>query len=175
MATQPHTPAGREGDAGGRAVAALLVIALAGSGMAAGAADLVVIGAVEDVALPAAGVTLPARVDTGAAKSSLAARELSVKDRVAQFRLPEEYGTMLLRMRVVSWVNVHSNLGTERRPVVEMDLCVGSKRLHTRVNLDDRAGLKFPLLIGRNTLEGNFLVDVQRQHTAPPHCPAQRP
>ncbi|GAB4173890.1 MAG: RimK/LysX family protein [Rhodocyclaceae bacterium] len=172
MAT--HASVGRRGLAASHGLAAAL-FAIAACGAAQGAPELTVIGAVEEVALMPEGIVVPARIDTGAAKSSLAARNLEIRDRVASFRLPEGYGGAVLRLRVVSWARVRSNLGTERRPVVEVDLCIASRRLRTRVNLDDREGLQYPMLLGRNTLEGNFLVDVQRSGTQPPHCVQERP
>lgn len=48
-----------------------------------------VIGAVEEVVLFPWGVKLPARVDTGSGLSSLDVRDLTVKKKVAQFRLPK--------------------------------------------------------------------------------------
>lgn len=148
----------------------LMLLALVTTGAARAATELVIIGEVEEVQLLPVGVVLPARIDTGAAETSLAARELKVKRRVATFRLPPEYDGALLSFPLRHWVRVRSNLGLERRPVVEMQLCVGSKRIRTLVNLDDRQGLHFPLLIGRDTLGGNFLVDVQRSRTQAPHC-----
>ena len=56
-------------------------------------------------------------------------------------------------------------------PVVELELCIGSKRIRSKVNLTDRSMVKYPLILGRNFLRGNFIVDVKRQRTAPPSCP----
>src|SRR3990172_6834104 len=75
------------------------------------------IGAVEEVALPAVRLTLRARVDTGAALSSVGARG----------------------------------------------------RLEVR--LTARSRLEHPVLLGRNLLEGRFVVDVARRYTSPPACP----
>ena len=50
------------------------------------AADRVTIGLVEEVILLPWGVKMPARIDTGAATSSLDVRDLTVKKKVAEFR-----------------------------------------------------------------------------------------
>ena len=55
------------------------------------AGEKITIGDVEDVVLMPWGVRLPARIDTGAATSSLDARDLKVKDSVAVFKLPKKY------------------------------------------------------------------------------------
>ena len=146
----------------------ILPIVLLGA-TGAGAAQ-VTIGAVEEVVLMPWRAKLPARIDTGAAKSSLAARNLRIRGNVAEFRLPSKYGGLRMRLPVIEWRHIRTNVGVERRPVVEMDLCLAHMRLRTKVNLDDRIGLHYPFLVGRNTLEGNFLVDVKRSHTAPPIC-----
>jgi len=129
------------------------------------------IGTVEDVVLLPWQIKLPARIDTGAAKSVLAAQGLKVKGDVAEFRLPEKYGGALLRLPVVDWRHLRTRDGLGRRPVVEMEICLGPKRLRTQVALDDRTGLKYPFLVGRNSLKGNFIVDVKRKGITQPACP----
>src|SRR5512138_3805635 len=104
----------------------------------------VTIGTVEDVVLLPQEVRIPARIDTGAAKSVLDARSLRVMGDRAEFRLPERYGGVFFRLPVVEWRHVRTREGLERRPIVEMEICLGPKRLSTRVALDDRMGLKYP-------------------------------
>jgi len=135
------------------------------------AGDKVTIGLVEDVILLPWGVKLPARIDTGAATSSLDARELTIKDNIAEFRLPEKYGGLQLRLPIVDWKTVRSAEARKRRPIVEVELCVGPKHVRVRVNLTDRSRVKYPLLLGRNVLKENFVVDCMRSRCAPPTCP----
>jgi len=135
------------------------------------AGDKVTIGLVEDVILLPWGVKLPARIDTGAATSSLDARELTIKDNTAEFRLPEKYGGLQLRLPIVDWKTVRSAEARKRRPIVEVELCVGPKHVRVRVNLTDRSRVKYPLLLGRNVLKENFVVDCMRSRCAPPTCP----
>ena len=66
----------------------LLILPLLPIGEAS-AGEKMTIGEVEEVVLMPWGVRLPARIDTGAATSSLDARELIVKDKMAEFRLPK--------------------------------------------------------------------------------------
>jgi hypothetical protein len=148
----------------------LSVVFLLASGVV-NAEEKITIGAVEDVILLPWGVKLPARIDTGAAKSSLDARELKVRDKVAEFKLPQKYGGLQLRLPIVEWRHVRSPDGRERRPVVELEICLGSRRIRTQVNLTDRSMVKYPLILGRNFLREEFVVDVKRRKTAPPSCP----
>jgi hypothetical protein len=148
----------------------LSVVFLLASGVV-NAEEKITIGTVEDVILLPWGVKLPARIDTGAAKSSLDARELKVRDNVVEFKLPPKYGGLQLRLPIIEWRHVRSPDGRERRPVVELGICLGSRRIRTQVNLTDRSMVKYPLILGRNFLREEFVVDVKRRKTAPPRCP----
>jgi len=131
----------------------------------------ITIGAVEDIILLPWGVRLPARIDTGAAKSSLDARELRVHGDMVEFKLPQKYGSLQLRLPVIEWRHIRTPEARERRPVVELEICLGSKRIRAKVNLTDRSMVKYPLILGRNFLKEDYLVDVKRRRTAPPSCP----
>jgi hypothetical protein len=134
------------------------------------AEEKLAIGLVEDVILLPWGVRLPARIDTGAASSSLDARELKVENNVADFKLPDPYGGLKLRLPVVGWKTIRTSESRERRPVVEMEICLGPKPLRIKVNLNDRSMVKYPLIIGRNALKKNFLVDCMKSNCLPPTC-----
>jgi len=145
-----------------------LFLLVAGKG---NAGEMLTIGEVEDVVLMPWGVRLPARIDTGAAKTSLDARELKVKNNMAEFKLPKKYGGMQLRLPVVEWLDIRSADFKEKRPVVEITFCLGPKLIHTLVTLNDRSTVRYPLIIGRNTLKDNFIIDCTHSHCLPPSCP----
>ncbi len=150
---------------------AFLLLGLFSSAMAAGAEERITIGEVEEIVLLPWGLKLPARIDTGAATSSLDARDLKVKENIAEFRLAPKYGDLLLRLPVVDWKHIRSSEARERRPVVEMELCFGPKRIRARVNLNDRSTVKYPLIIGRNILREDFIVDCKQSHCLKSACP----
>jgi len=135
------------------------------------AGEKITIGEVEDVLLLPWRVRLPARIDTGAARSSLDARELRIKKNMAEFKLPEKYGGKLLRLPVIDWLHIRSADFSERRPVVEVTLCIGPKLIRTQVTLNDRSTVKYPLIVGRNTLKDHFVVDCMQSNCLPPSCP----
>jgi len=139
------------------------------------AGDKITIGEVEEVILMPWGVRLPARIDTGADTSSLDARELKVKNNIAEFKLPKQYGALELQLPVKAWQNVRSADFKEKRPVVEITFCMGPKLLHIRVNLNDRSTVKYPLILGRNALKDHFVVDCDQTHCLPPSCPEAKP
>jgi hypothetical protein len=134
------------------------------------AGEKITVGEVEEVILLPWRVKLPARIDTGAATSSLDARDLKVKNNIAEFKLPKKYGGLQLRLPVVGWLDVRSADFKEKRPVVEIMFCLGPKLIHTQVNLNDRSTVRYPLIIGRNVLKDNFVVDCMHSHCLPPSC-----
>jgi hypothetical protein len=142
---------------------------LLGPGMAR-AEEKVTIGAVEEVILLPWRVKLPARIDTGAAKSSLDAQELRVHEDTVEFRLPRKYGGLRMRLPIVEWRHVRTSEGLDRRPIVELEICFGSNRIRTPVNLADRSMVRYPLILGRSFLKENFVVDVKQRRTTRPNC-----
>jgi hypothetical protein len=129
-----------------------------------------VIGAVEEVVLFPWGVKLPARIDTGTDLSSLDVRDLTIKKKVAQFKLPEKYGNTLISLPVIRYSNVRSADSRERRPVVEIELCLGSRRMRVQANLTDRSHLEYRLIVGRNVLRQGFIVDCCQERILSPKC-----
>ena len=133
----------------------------------------ITIGAIEDVVLLPWGVTLMARVDTGATTTALDAREikeLPAKKEI-EFRLPEQCGGQLVRRRLRGWRQVTSSDGTsERRPVVNMEFQIGDRQFNAQVTLADRSRMKFPMLLGRNTLGNRYVVDVARTNLLSPQA-----
>ncbi len=147
---------------------ALIILLLPAKG---DAGEKISIGEVEDVILMPWGMKLPARIDTGAATSSLDARDLKVKDGVAEFKLPKQFGNLQLHLPVTRWRSIRSADFKEKRPVVEITFCLGAKLLHTEVNLNDRSTVKYPLILGRNVLKDHFVVDCGRSNCLTPSCP----
>jgi hypothetical protein len=121
-----------------------------------------------------------ARIDTGAGLTSIDARGLKVEPSAdggperATFRLRgQKKATPPITADVLEWVEIKGK-GTKRmirRPVIAMQLCIGNRWLDARVNLADRSGFLYPLLIGRDTLiAGNFLVDPAALYLEPARC-----
>jgi len=134
-------------------------------------AEKITIGEVEDIVLLKWGVKYSARIDTGATSSSLDARKIKIKNDIVNFVLR---GGKPLKVPLLEYRRVRTSVGKERRPVVLLDICLGSLHLLTQVTLTDRSHLKYALLIGRRVLKGNFVVDVSRRQTTRPSCPELR-
>lgn len=141
--------------------------------------DKQVVGSVETVHLSPPGITLTARIDTGAEVSSLDAREVTEFKRDGntwvRFRIMNAEGepSEEIERRVVRHVRIlqSSNEDSERRPVVRLRVAIGAHAQVAEFTLTDREHLTYPVLIGRNVLKDVMVVDVSRSHIAPPPKP----
>jgi hypothetical protein len=130
-----------------------------------------VIGATADVIEPESGFVLKARVDTGASISSLHCKDIQVEDSAhdpaensgkrVRFLVEgpngEEYW---LDATILGYTSVRSALGTLSRYRVRMKLTCRGITKEALVSLNDRSDLKYPLLLGRDFLEDDFVVDI---------------
>jgi hypothetical protein len=147
----------------------VMIPILVSDGMAQKKEELT-IGRIERVILLPWGIEVPARIDTGATVSSLDAREMRVQGETVRFMLPEKFGGAKLELPILSWHSIRSPHGRQKRPVVEITLCVGPRRIRAKVNLTDRSMVRYPLILGRNLLREGFVVDVKRARILPPKC-----
>lgn len=166
------------------AMAAVLLSTSLSSGAATKASpadeEALIIGRVEYVVMQDVGIKLKARIDTGAGVSSLDAKVLQIKpatggsgERVV-FEIRDDAGkAKSIERKIVEWAEIKGKgtSKTSRRPVVILDFCLGGKRLEGRINLADRSGFIYPVLIGRNILKtGNFLIDPSKTFMRQPGC-----
>ena len=123
----------------------------------------VVIGAVETLRVRDADLAFRARIDTGAEASSIHATGVLVEGTDVSFTLENELGDRrALRMRLVDEANVRTAQGNDVRPRVALTLTLGDIEKRVLVSLRDRAGMEHRLLVGRDFLAGDFVVDVSR-------------
>jgi hypothetical protein len=132
----------------------------------------ITLGEVEDVLLVPWSIVLPARIDTGATLSALDARDMQVRNNHADFKLGKEYGGLRLRLPVMGWREVRTAVGSEKRPVVEVGICLGPRLIRTLATLSDRSQMGYPFLVGRSVLNDSFIVDTSRSRAVQPTCPA---
>ena len=130
---------------------------------------LPIIGEVEHVVIQPQGIVLEARIDTGAKTSSLGVEKLdeferdgkpwvrfNIKNRqrgdAVQFTLP------VVR---ISKIKRHGG-EAQRRPVVMLQVMLGSIDQIREFTLTDRSGFEYPMLLGRNYLLDAAIVDVSK-------------
>jgi hypothetical protein len=98
---------------------------------------------------------LAAKIDTGARTSALHADEISVRGRRVRFVINgKAYAAPLTGFRRVK----SSNGISEMRPVIRMTVQLGAVIMKTEVSLTDRTDMDVPMLLGRNSIKGLFVV-----------------
>jgi hypothetical protein len=135
------------------------------------AGEMTHIGAVEDVAVMPFGTRVTARVDTGATTSSLDVTEYRIEGDHVDFTVASRCGNHKMRRPLLYVKTVRSAQGSNKRPVVMLDICVGSRVVSTKVTLNNRSRMVYPFLIGRSLLNEKYIVDVSRANILPPTCP----
>lgn len=111
---------------------------------------------------------VPAKIDTGADSSSIWVSNVRVdKGGVLKFSLFGEgspfYNGKTIKREKYKVAMVRSASGHEQiRYRTKLTLRLGDKKIRASFNLSDRSRNKFPVLIGRRTLSGKFIVDVSK-------------
>lgn len=124
-----------------------------------------VIGRAEKINFPVLGFTTHARIDTGAKTSSIWALSAEeVKDGLmAVFPVPDSDDTVMHVFPHYTKVIVSSSMGHEQlRYKVKMSAKIRKRRIFATFTLSDRSTQVYPVLIGRATLNGKFVVDVAK-------------
>jgi hypothetical protein len=136
-----------------------------------------VIGWVERVSVAGNTLVMDAKVDTGADYSSVHADDIRhfVREdrRWIEFALRGRDGsTEILQRPLLRTSRIKTKPpGLEERPVVMLEICVGGSKRLAQVNLAQRRHFKYPLLLGRDFLGADYLVDPDSQHLLDPRCP----
>ena len=98
---------------------------------------------------------LIAKIDTGARTAALHADDIAVSGRRVTFRLGSRWHELPLKgQRRVK----NSSGGAETRAVIETEIKIGAYRFAAEISLTDRTDMGVPMLIGRATIRGRFLV-----------------
>lgn len=130
------------------------------------------IGAVETVKVQ--GIEYLARIDTGADTTSINAYNITVEGEAPnltsnigkqlRFTTANEKGEIqFIKTPIVKINNVHTALGSESRYVVLLAIVWDNQVKTVEVNLRDRSKMQFALLLGRNWLKNDFIVDVSSE------------
>lgn len=140
--------------------------------------DKILVGELERIWVDPPGMTMVARIDTGAQSSSLTAENIVEFERDGddwvRFDVVIEDRSTTLEREVVRYVRVVQQADPEgtRRPVVSMRLLLGNVQDSFEFTLADRSHLDYQSILGRNFLTDLALVDVGRQFVQPAFEPA---
>jgi hypothetical protein len=111
---------------------------------------------------------VPAKIDTGADSSSIWASSISIdKGGTLHFTLfdkgSEFYNGEVISRKDYKVAQVASSTGhVQIRYRTHLTIRLGGKKIRVLFNLSDRSKNQFPILVGRRTIVGKFLVDVSR-------------
>lgn len=109
---------------------------------------------------------VPAKIDTGAEASSIWASKIRVEeDGTLKFALfgPSSpfYNGKIIKRKDYKVMVVRSAMGQEQlRYRVHLPIKISGRKVNVLFSLSDRSRNSFPILIGRRTLQGKFIVDV---------------
>lgn len=129
------------------------------------------IGPVTTITEVSSGLPFPARVDTGATTCSIHYEELEIEDaaenpadnvgkRVRVLIQNPDGKKEWVSTKIVEHVTVRTSTDDEQRYKVPLKLRWQDVEKKVMVTLKDRGKMKYPLLLGRNFLRGDFVVDV---------------
>jgi hypothetical protein len=155
------------------------LILLALSAASFNAAGMEIVGWVEKAILYEGdqSIVMRAKNDSGAKTSSLHCQCFNIFERNGQrwvrftvINFKDE--AIVLERKVHRFVTIKRHAGEEyqERPVIKLGICLGNTYKETEVNLIDRTGLNYQLLIGRQFLENGILVDSSARYTREPDC-----
>ena len=118
------------------------------------------IGWREDVSLPEfGGGVLVAKIDTGARNAALHAEDILIKGKRVSFALDLGAKRHKLEAPLAGVKRVKSSNGySELRPIVEIMIQIGNHRFLVETTLTDRTDMGVPMLLGRNSIKGKFVV-----------------
>ncbi len=114
---------------------------------------------------------IPAKIDTGADSSSIWASHIHVdQNNILTFQLFDKkspfYTGETIERKEFKAVVVRSASGEEQiRYRTNLQLTIGGRKINAMFTLANRGNNNFPVLIGRRTLSGKFLIDVSKNHS----------
>ena len=135
-----------------------------------------VIGRLENVKINNSDLMFSSKIDTGAKSSSLNAKNIHLikKDDAiwVKFDVTNRNGQSASFEKPLKRIVKIKRKGasTQQRPVILLDICLGTTLKKVEVNLVDRSNFNYQMLIGRSFLRGSFIVDVDMTHTSEPRC-----
>jgi len=139
--------------------------------------DKTILGQTEWVYISAAKSNYRARIDTGAATSSINAADIERFERDGQrwvrFNLSHDNSKkkQFVEAKIVRIVRIaqSTNLedGAERRFVVKLHVRIGDMSNQTEFTLSDRSHMEYDVLIGRTFMQDVALVDVSKEYLHP--------
>jgi len=139
--------------------------------------DKSIVGELEHIQIEEIDIDFIARIDTGAAMTSMHAKNINVVgiekehddirkhlgEKVSFTAINEKGEEASYEADIVKIVKIRNSIGVERRFIVNLTLNWNGEKKMVNVNLRDREELDYKLLIGRNWLIGDYIVDIDKK------------
>lgn len=135
------------------------------------------VGYIESVKIYPGALEIKAKVDSGATNSSLncACTKFFAKNgqqwvrfSIRNFR--DE--SIVLEKQIVRYTGIKRHFGdVQKRPVINLGICMGGVYREVEVNLVDRTGYDYQMLIGRSFMLNDFLISPGEENLTRPGCP----
>lgn len=140
-----------------------------------------VLGWIETIYLFPSQEKVNSKLDTGARTSSIYATDIQTHHNGGElwvkFKLPAKGGDGGIHFDkpVVreTYIKKHA-LNSKHRYVVELNFCINGRTHTAEFTLADRGNFQYRVLIGRNVLRGNYLVDSAKTFIAKKTCPQSK-
>jgi glutathione synthase/RimK-type ligase-like ATP-grasp enzyme len=129
------------------------------------------IGSTTVINFPKLGIKkVPAKVDTGADSSSIWASNIAENNGKLSFTLFAQtspfYNGKKIETRDYQIISIKNSFGiTEYRYKVRIPISIEGRSVNVKFTLANRASNRFPILIGKRTIHGKFVVDVSKAKT----------
>ncbi len=109
----------------------------------------IIVGLVEPVKIigPKKEIEVMAKFDTGSERTSINKQIISG-----------------LGVNPVGKTTTFSVHGKSLRPLVDIKLKIKGKKLNIKANVSDRSSRRYKVLIGRDAIFSNFIIDISRSH-----------
>jgi hypothetical protein len=136
--------------------------------------SMIVIGTAEKVYIPSSDILLKAKIDTGATTTSIHALNIKEFERDGnkwiKFDLQDKDGNLINKNLPLHRIVKIKRHGTknQKRYVVQMKINLANISQLVEVSLTNRSKFTYPVLIGKNYLNGLFLVDVSKKYITKP-------
>ena len=130
-----------------------------------------IVGGVETLYIPPFEVSFQARMDTGAETSSIDAKNIRHFERDGEkwvsFDITNRKNnqTHHFERPVVRKTSIIRTGNEEKRYVVNFDIKMGEEIIGAEFTLNDRSKFEYQVLIGRNIINGRYLIDSSTENT----------
>ena len=130
-----------------------------------------IVGGVETLYVPPFEVSFQARMDTGAETSSIDAHNIRPFERDGEkwvsFDIINRKNNKKHHFEkpIIRKTNIVRTLKKEKRFVVNFPIKMGNEIINEEFTLNDRSKFEYQVLIGRNIINGRFLIDPSIEKT----------